>query len=217
MPLYTLPVSLNTTVHKLGDLARITDSYITVGTYKGNVNIALLFSDKGNVLGEYAAVHKPPFRNQTPGFDHVVFSTDIGDIGTLLCYDGVGAKTAREFAKNGAQILVSMSNDNHFLETIEPELHLGQDILRAVENRRYIVRAAPSGISAIIDPYGRVLNKSEVRKEQVVFGKVTARKEKTLFTENGDVLSPLTLVILLLVIASSATKGRYSKKEIRAN
>ena len=199
LPQYTWPVSVSTTSRILKNLSRITDSYITIGTYRGYVNIAILFSKEGELVGEYVAVNKPPFRNQTPGHEYVVLDSGMGNLGMLLCYDTTDEKIAREFVRNDAQVLVSMANDNVFLGTTEPEQHLEQDILRAVENRRYIVRAAPSGISAIIDPYGRIVNRSEIGKRQVLFGSVKLMNEKTIFTQIGHIFSPLALVALLVM------------------
>ena len=198
LPLYTIPAEFNEILRKFENLSRMSNSYITLGTYRGKTNVALLFSNEGKLIGEYAAIHKPPFRNQTTGNKYVVMNTDLGSLSLLSCYDTMGEKITREFVRKGSQLLVSMANDNRFLGTTEFQQHFEKDMLSAVQNKRYIVRAVPSGISGIIDPYGRVLERSEIGKQQILFGKVKDIEEQTLFTRFGDVLSLLSLFVLVL-------------------
>lgn len=197
LPLYTIPSGFNNLLGKFENFSRMSNSYITIGTYKGNTNVALLFSNEGRLIGEYAAIHKPPFRNQTIGNEYVVMNTALGKLALLLCFDTTGEKTTREFVREDSQLLISMANDNLFFGTTELQQHFEKDMLRAVQNKRYIIRAVPSGISGIIDPYGRVLERSEIGKQQVIFGKAKVIREKTLFTMYGDIVSPLMLLILV--------------------
>ena len=200
LPLYTLPVEFNAFLRKFENFSRMSNAYIAVGNYRGNTNVALLFSNEGKLIGEYEAIHKPPFRNQTAGNEYVVMNTGLGRLGLLSCYDTVGEKITREFARKDSQLLVSMANDNRFFGTTELQQHFEIDILRAVQSKRYIVRAVPSGISSIINPFGSVLERSEIGKQQILFGKVKAIGEQTMFTRFGDILSPFSLLVIIAYI-----------------
>jgi apolipoprotein N-acyltransferase len=76
-------------------------------------------------------------------------------------------------------------------------------VLRAVENRRYLLRAATTGISGIIDPYGRILSESELMTKTYLLGKITPSEKMTFYTQFGDVLplGSLTLVVVFFILA----------------
>ena len=78
-------------------------------------------------------------------------------LGTFICYESVFPNEVREFARNGATVFVNISNDGWFGPTGAPRQHLNMARMRAVENNRWLLRDTNSGITAVIDPYGRVV------------------------------------------------------------
>ena len=81
--------------------------------------------------------------------------TDIGKIGMLICYEGVFPSITNDTVRRGAEVLVNITNDAWFGRSSAPYQHFACYVFRAVETDRYVLRAANTGISAIIDPRGR--------------------------------------------------------------
>jgi len=87
------------------------------------------------------------------------------------------------------ELIVVITNDGWFGESSAPYQHLRMGVARAVENRRYEVRTANTGISAIIDPYGRIQNPTSIGQRVTVDGKVYFRSDQTFYTRYGDVFA----------------------------
>ena len=109
----------------------------------------------------------------------------------------------RRFTKNGADFLVTITNDGWYGRSSAPYQHFSIAVLRAVENRRYLLRAATTGISGIIDPYGRILSRSELMTPTFLQGTITPSRKNTVYTRYGDILpyTSLTLTIIFLILA----------------
>ena len=123
----------------------------------------------------------------TPGKQFTVFPTTKGTFGVMICYEATHLHLARRLVKNGAQFLINISNDTWMVtEGQEAALqHFSMTVFRAVETRRYLVRAAAAGISGYVDPAGRPVALSSDR-EGVTFGVVSPRQELTFYTRYGD-------------------------------
>ena len=83
-------------------------------------------------------------------------------ISTAICYEIVYPDLVRQFVRGGSELLTTITNDAWFGPTSAPYQHFAQASMRAIENGRYLVRSANTGISGIVDPYGRVLEQSAV-------------------------------------------------------
>jgi apolipoprotein N-acyltransferase len=99
-----------------------------------------------------------------------VFPGPPAPFGVVICYEGIFPDLFRQFVNNGARVMVNMTNDGWFGRTSGPYQHLAMYPFRAVEHRIAVVRAANTGISAIIDPYGRVLGELGLKQEGDVDG-----------------------------------------------
>jgi apolipoprotein N-acyltransferase len=122
-------------------------------------------------------------------------------ISTAICYEIVYPDLVRQFVAAGSELLTTITNDAWFGETAAPYQHFAQASMRAIENGRYLVRAANTGISGVVDPYGRVIVESRLFEPAVVAGTVYYRTERTLYTQIGDLfayLSALAIAALLL-------------------
>jgi apolipoprotein N-acyltransferase len=139
----------------------------------------------------------------TPGEQYVLHDYRGNKFGTPICYEIIFPDLVRRFTKNGAHFLVTITNDGWYGRSSAPYQHFAIAVLRAVENRRYLLRAATTGISGIVDPYGRVLSKSELMTQTFLYDTITPLDKKTLYTKYGDVLpyASLTLTVFFLILA----------------
>ncbi len=125
----------------------------------------------------------------SPGREVMVADVEEGRLGLFICYEAVYPGLVRRFVRGGAQLLVNITNDGWFGRSSGPYQHLDMATARAVETRRYLVRAANTGISAIVDPYGRVLKQSDLFVKEVVSGRVGFRNDETLFVRYGNLVA----------------------------
>ncbi len=183
-PQYGLPMDVLRESEWLSDLARENGASILLGTYipkepGGSLtegprfDTALLFSP-GKSVQEYRAINPPPFRRigQVFGSKRVPLMLNGVKIGALLCYEDTRPQDAKWWVKEGAQILIALSNTGHFLGTPLSRYHLLHDRIRAIETGRYVIRVSPNGFSAIIDPNGKIVTQSRLNEEMILKGEV---------------------------------------------
>ena len=139
----------------------------------------------------------------TPGEEFRLHSYKNIQFGSPICYEIIFPNLVRKFTKNGAMFLTTLTNDGWYGQSSAPYQHFAIAVLRAVENRRFLLRAATTGISGIVDPYGRILVKSELETQTFLTGHITPLSSKTLYSSTGDVLAyaSLTLSFLFLILA----------------
>ena len=171
---------------------------------KQPLNSALLVSPAGEPVSRYDKIKLVPFGEFVPwpfGFAHNI-SSEISDfvpgsrvvvspvgghrIGSFICYESVFPHLVRKFAAGGAEVLFNLSNDGWFGKTAAREQHLKIVRMRAAENRRWIVRATNDGITAAIDPAGRVVQKLPLYAEAAARVQYSYLGDTTFYTRNGD-------------------------------
>ncbi|MEB3223599.1 MAG: apolipoprotein N-acyltransferase [Candidatus Sericytochromatia bacterium] len=121
-----------------------------------------------------------------PGTRPHLFDTPFGRVGTGVCYDGIFPDAIRPVVASGATVLTLVTNDAWYKDTAAPRVLLAHAVLRAVENRRWVLRAANTGISAFISPAGQVTAQTPVFQDAVLRGKAAAVTELTPYTRWGD-------------------------------
>ncbi len=138
----------------------------------------------------------------SPGPKHSPLVIKPGEaFGGLICFESVFPDLAREQAKKGATVLLVATNDAWFRTSAGPYQHFAQAVFRAVENRRYLVRAANTGISGLIDPYGRIILRTPLEKEAYPTVVVRHLSYESCYTRYGDwwaiacVLGSLLLIV----------------------
>jgi apolipoprotein N-acyltransferase len=134
-----------------------------------------------------------------PGDSIVIFNIDKGKYATLICFESAYPEYVREGILKGAQFLVNITNDTWFGRSPGPYQHLRIAIFRAVENRVFVARCANSGISAIIDPYGREISRAGLYEQKVVIGGIVPLEEYSLFTKIGPAVGRYSLLITGLI------------------
>jgi len=139
----------------------------------------------------------------TPGEGYPVGPVDGHPVGTLICYEAIFPDLVRQFAAGGAELLVNVTNDGWYGRTSAPHQHLSMALFRAVENGKYLVRAANTGVSAVVDTRGRVVERTELFDQTVLVRDVPLMKGKTFYATHGDVFA-WTCVALSLALTAAA-------------
>lgn len=219
---------------RIASLAARLDAHVLVGyiDFQGELptNSAGLVSPEGAQVSRYDKIHLVPFGEYVP-FRRVLFFAEsmvrnVGDfapgtefaispldghrLATNICYEDVFPNLFRQFTRLGAQVIVNITNDDWFGDSSAPYQHLRMALVRAAENRRYVIRAANTGISAIIDPYGRVLAETSIGERTVLDGDVGYRSDLTFYVRFGDVfaLTVSLVAAIALLVAFRTRNGR---------
>jgi apolipoprotein N-acyltransferase len=186
-------------------------------------NSAYLVRPDGTTGGAYRKMHLVPFGEYVPAKRIFFFAAPLvenvsdfsaGDTATILpvgshnvstaiCYEVVYPDLVRQFVVAGSEMLTTITNDAWFGDTSAPYQHFEQASMRAIEAGRYLVRAANTGISGIVDPYGRVLAKTEIFKPAVHVGEVRFLNTSTFYARHGDIVAYGSLVITLVLLVLS--------------
>lgn len=191
--------------------------YLGPGRY---CNSVYTLNPAGKLTSVYDKVRLVPFAEYIPFarifFFASSFSRDISDfqpgaapvqhdvaghpVGAFICYEAVFPEFVRSFTDQGAELLVNVTNDGWFGRTAAPWQHVQHVILRAVENRRWLVRVANSGMSAIIDPLGRVTLTAPMFEQAVLAGTVHLQQHRSMYVEIGDAFAYACVLITLLFL-----------------
>ncbi|MBC7999919.1 MAG: apolipoprotein N-acyltransferase [Leptolyngbya sp.] len=118
----------------------------------------------------------------TAGNRPVVLAFNSGRVGPLICFETISPESVTSTVRAGAEILVNISDLAWFHDSVIGEQMIASSVLRAVENHRYVVFAANTGPSAIIDPTGKIINRSQTGKALILTGMVGRQSEITPFT-----------------------------------
>jgi apolipoprotein N-acyltransferase len=125
----------------------------------------------------------------TPGTEAVVAPVDGHRLGAFICYEAIFPDLVRRFAAGGADLLVNITNDAWYGWSSAPYQHLAMATFRAVENGKYLVRAANTGFSAVVDPRGRVLERTPLFAPAVVVRDVPVVPGRTFYGRHGDLFA----------------------------
>ncbi len=132
-----------------------------------------------------------------PGEKAEVINLGEARLGIMICYEDLLPWLHYELAKKSPQILLNLTNDAWFGRTAEPECHLALSTLRAVEGRCYLIRSTPSGVSAVVDPWGQVIASIPSDQAGTLRQEVSLLDIPTLFERWGDWVSWLSLLVML--------------------
>jgi len=153
--------------------------------------------------GRFAAKLVQEVSDFTPGTEAVTGVVDGHRIGGFICYEAIFPSLVRRFATGGAELLVNVTNDAWYGTTSAPHQHLAMAAFRAIENRRYLVRAANTGITAVVDPRGRVLEPTRLFDTTVLVREVPFVAETTFYTRHGDVFAQACAAMALALVAAT--------------
>jgi len=168
------------------------------------LNSAILLGPDGREIGRYDKIHLVPFGefvpplfrfvnritteagDFVPGHDIKVLPADGERLGVFICYESAFPDLVRQFAKKRANVLINLSNDGYFGHSDAHEQHLLIARMRAVENRRYLIRATNDGITAVIDPAGRVIKELPSYRALATYVRYGTIEETTFYARHGD-------------------------------
>ena len=134
-------------------------------------------------------------------------STDV-PIGCAICYESVYGEHCAEYVRAGAELLTVITNDAWWGDTPGYKQHLSYASLRAIETRRWIARSANTGISAIIDPRGRIVASAPWWEKTSLPGTVGLSTVRTFFVRVGDIPGRLSILVFLLLLAAAIVPRR---------
>jgi apolipoprotein N-acyltransferase len=192
-------------------------------------NSAALVSPTGDWTARYDKVHLVPFGEYLPFPQLFAFAggltKEVGEfqsgasrapldagntrLGVFICYESVFPGEVREFADQGAQVLVNLSNDGWYGDSGAYAQHLNQTRMRAIENDRWILSATNTGVTASIDPYGRTVARLPRKERSALVAPYALTSVTTFYTRHGDWFCWLCAIISAgALIARFAIRGK---------
>lgn len=193
----------------------------TIGADDLSHNTARLFDLAGKQTGRYDKIYPVPFGefvplravseslwtdftsrgDVAPGDVATVFRLGPGRrFGVLICSESMYAHLARRVTAAGADVLLVVTNDAWFHRTSEADQHFAMSVVRAVENGRWLVQAANSGVSGLVDPTGRVTGRTKVFQRTYLSGTVRFRSDKTFYAAGGWLFPYGTIIVSLAAL-----------------
>ncbi|MFQ5702119.1 MAG: apolipoprotein N-acyltransferase [Acidobacteriota bacterium] len=221
---------------RLRDLATETGAEIVVGSVafgsegpqRHPLNSAFLVRPGQGVAGRYDKRRLVPFGEYVPlkkllfflqplveaasdfhaGTGANLLASGHGAIGPLICYDAIFPGLARDSVREGAQMLVNISNDAWYAGTAMPYQDLAQSALRAVECRRYLLRSANVGFSAFVDPSGVIVQRGDLGRSLVLKSSIGASTTMTPYVVLGDVFAAGCAILTAFALALASQRVR---------
>jgi apolipoprotein N-acyltransferase len=205
------------------------------GTSPRYYNAAFLLGEDGGTRAVYRKIRLVPFgeffplqrwlssfaplvERQAPfaeGTSVVMLPIGNHQASTAICYEVVFPELARQAVLNGSELLTTITNDGWYGRSSAPYQHFAMASMRAIEQGRYLARAANTGISGIVDPYGRVVQRSEIFQEAGLVGEVRFLKARTIYASLGDVVPWTACGMLGLgLLAVAARPGRLARRTL---
>jgi apolipoprotein N-acyltransferase len=191
-------------------------------------NAAFLVRADGTTAGAYRKIHLVPFGEYVPLRNLLFFAAPLvkevsefspGDsavllpvnghlVSTAICYEIVYPALVRRFVAAGSELLTTITNDAWFGRTSAPYQHFAQASMRAIENGRYLVRSANTGISGVVDPYGRVVAQSRIFEQAVIVSQARFLQTSTFYARHGDVFAYASVVVAVATLVFAAGSRR---------
>ncbi|MGB9362942.1 MAG: apolipoprotein N-acyltransferase [Candidatus Sulfotelmatobacter sp.] len=178
-------------------------------------NSASLVSPTGEWTARYDKVHLVPFGEYLPfpwlfsfaggltkevgefkaGTSRAPLHAGSMPLGVFICYESVFPDEVRQFANNGAEVFVNISNDGWYGDSGAYAQHLNQTRMRAIENDRWILSATDTGVTASIDPYGRTVARLPRKQRAALVAPYALTSVTTFYTRHGDWFAWLCAII----------------------
>jgi apolipoprotein N-acyltransferase len=198
-------------------------------------NSADFIGADGTIAGRYDKMHLVPFGEYVPykrlfffagsllqdvglfdaGKHRTVFASGGHTYGAFICYESVFSDEVREYARSGAEVLVNISDDGWYGDTSAAWEHLNQVRMRAIENHRWVLRATNTGVTAAIDPYGRVTTAIPRHIRSSLRAGFDYEHDITFYAAHGDLFAWVCVVIGAGGVARALLLSRRSTASLR--
>jgi apolipoprotein N-acyltransferase len=139
-----------------------------------------------------------------------VFTNNKNTIAPIICYESVYGEYVTDYVKKGADFLAIITNDGWWSTSQGHKQHLSLARLRAIENRRSIARSANTGVSAFINQKGDITQSIDYGKSGALKGTIATSTITTYYTEQGDYIFRIAMLVLMIVVLTSFTKRNKS-------
>jgi apolipoprotein N-acyltransferase len=204
----------------LSNLAREANAWLVIGSIGVDnphtiFNSASLVSPTGEWTARYSKIHLVPFGEYVPFSSVFSFASGLtqavgnftrgtlhepvqaGDqrLGIFICYESIFPNEVRQLVADGAEVLVNISNDGWYGDSGAWAQHLNQARMRAIENNRWLLRDTNTGLTASIDPYGRVVTRLERMTRAALVAPYALTKVTTFYSQHGDWFAWLCAII----------------------
>lgn len=184
-------------------------------------NSAFILDRAGSTAAVYRKMYLVPFGEYVPFKDLLFFVGPLVEavsdfspgqqvtmlpvnghmVSTAICYEVVYPDLMRKAVRAGSELLTTITNDAWYGTTSAPYQHFELAAMRAIEQGRYLARSANTGISGIVDPYGRMLHRSNLFERTIVVGEVRFLRELTVYAKIGDVAPQAAVFLTLIAVA----------------
>ena len=190
-------------------------------------NSASFFKEDGSYGGRYDKIHLVPFGEYVPyrplfffaghlleglpfvpGTQRVIFDDRGRKYGVFICYESIFGDEIRQFVTRGAQVLVNLSDDGWYGNSSAPWEHLDMVRMRAIENHRWVLRATNTGVTASIDPYGRIVDQMPRHVRGSLLARFNFLDGTTFYTRHGDWLAWVCVILTTLLVLVSLMGSR---------
>jgi apolipoprotein N-acyltransferase len=193
-----------------------------------NYNSAFMLDPAGATAAVYRKIHLVPFGEYVP-FQRLLFfvgplveavsAFSAGTrvtmlpveghmVSTAICYEVTYPSLQREAVRQGSEMLTTITNDAWYGNSSAAYQHFDMAMMRAIEQGRYLVRSANTGISGIVDPYGRVLVRTNLFETVAVVGEARFVQAKTVYATIGDLAAQLSAAVVIVALAFALLEGR---------
>ena len=184
-------------------------------------NAAFLVTPTGETAAVYRKMHLVPFGEYVPFKELLYFVSPLVErlaefspgtsmvmlpvgphlVNTAICYEVVYPSLIRQAVNDGSQLLTTITNDAWYGQSSAPYQHFELASMRAIEQGRYLARAANTGISGVVDPYGRVVRQSAIFEQAGLVEDVRLLTSRTLYSAIGDAVAYLSIAVTALALA----------------
>lgn len=198
------------------------------------MNSAVLLDPSGAVVSQYDKMHLVPFGEYVPlkkwlgfadkltaevsdfvsGTRYVVSQLPGGGMADVICYEEIFPDLVRRFVREGANVLVNTSNDGWYGDSAARDQLLLMARMRAIENKRYLLRATNTGYTAIVRPDGSIARGIPADQPDVLEGHWAYIREQTFYSRHGDVFAIAASVLTVLAIAAAILESRTARRHL---
>jgi apolipoprotein N-acyltransferase len=191
-------------------------------------NSAFMLDRGGATAAVYRKIHLVPFGEYVP-FQRILFfvgplveavsafsrgtrvtmlPVDGHMVSTAICYEVTYPALAREAVRQGSELLTTITNDAWYGESSAAFQHFEMAVMRAIEQGRYLARSANTGISGVVDPYGRVVVRTRLFETVAVVAEARFVQAKTVYARIGDVVAFVSMLITLMAVGAAVVAAR---------